>query len=734
MPAKLLLPPRPGLAWAAMPAGLRRPQQARTHGGRAITQPLLCPHLVPRCRQHGQYGSGTLNLATGAISDTDTSNDPISSLVAVRSAYLGVCSSAPQWGEACGHSASALPTGAGWNAWAGTPAVRFGPRTSPLPAGAPVAAAAGVGRVHPSRRGHCALHAGAGPTVVPPAQARPLGWPRSRPCCAAQPAAPPCLAGLRWAPQRACSRSRSSRCSLAGSANYTAAPCLLQGGPVPRPAHGHRWPGPGLCDFGWLERALPGERPCGAVAGRGAFGWRAAGAAGCSGGEAGSCLLKPCTAGFAPHAASAGAPQPGPGRHNPGPGAGKPRAVHAVLVVRLSGMAASRVLPQVPSLLSQSIQSPDRSARLAVTPLRAAARPALAPQADQPLPPPVQHLVSGPRKGSSEALQGIFCSSSKLHFRFCTRGLRMGQRSGPLTRHPSPALPAATGTWAGARSSWQSPTFTTCAASGWLPALSRGGGRWRKMCGSRARPAAPQPAAHQLAATAYRPPPTPEQCQGLIAVLDVSAGAWAAFTAVLGVIVGAAVLKERCGPPAAWSWRAPSLCATHLCTAWCQRGSLPLAGSGGRHVCCLPSPAPLLPAHPPAPPRPLLGPPAPQLRLLPAASPRLCNQLQARHCRPCHQWQSRRRAQWRRPERCADHEPAAGGGSDRQARGMRHMRVQRLGLMPRRAAALRPICSQVQFCSPPELHTQLPVACRPPSGRLPLALALPTLSSVAIRF
>jgi hypothetical protein len=61
-------------------------RQSGTSGGAACLcltlAPLGAAYFCP-CRQHSTYGSGTLDLSTGALSDTETDKKAISALVAV---------------------------------------------------------------------------------------------------------------------------------------------------------------------------------------------------------------------------------------------------------------------------------------------------------------------------------------------------------------------------------------------------------------------------------------------------------------------------------------------------------------------------------------------------------------------------------------------------------------------------------------------------------------------------
>jgi hypothetical protein len=67
-------------------SGGRAAGQQRSPPGGSVPVPSSCPlaaALPCRCRQHSTYGSGTLDLSTGALSDTETDKKAISALVAV---------------------------------------------------------------------------------------------------------------------------------------------------------------------------------------------------------------------------------------------------------------------------------------------------------------------------------------------------------------------------------------------------------------------------------------------------------------------------------------------------------------------------------------------------------------------------------------------------------------------------------------------------------------------------
>ena len=70
---------------AAYLAGGQLVKQRSPPGG-SVPLPSSCPlaaALPCRCRQHSTYGSGTLDLSTAALSDTETDKKAISALVAV---------------------------------------------------------------------------------------------------------------------------------------------------------------------------------------------------------------------------------------------------------------------------------------------------------------------------------------------------------------------------------------------------------------------------------------------------------------------------------------------------------------------------------------------------------------------------------------------------------------------------------------------------------------------------
>lgn len=65
---------------------------------RGLTVSRTALHATPlTCRQHGQYGSGTLDLATGTLSDPEVDSKPISALIAVRTADLAVSAGVQCW-------------------------------------------------------------------------------------------------------------------------------------------------------------------------------------------------------------------------------------------------------------------------------------------------------------------------------------------------------------------------------------------------------------------------------------------------------------------------------------------------------------------------------------------------------------------------------------------------------------------------------------------------------------
>lgn len=88
-----------GLQAQGKPACGSRPAAAGLGCAVAPQSQHLHLHASSSCRQHSQYGSGTLDLSTGTLSDPEVETDPISSIIAVGrcSAFLFLTGSADPW-------------------------------------------------------------------------------------------------------------------------------------------------------------------------------------------------------------------------------------------------------------------------------------------------------------------------------------------------------------------------------------------------------------------------------------------------------------------------------------------------------------------------------------------------------------------------------------------------------------------------------------------------------------